>query len=111
MLAITSRYYAIDTATYTSGEGRTVVYVRRRFVPQPEALAQLGQHVVQPGERNRLDLVAARENLSSELWWQLADANRAMDPDELTQTAGRVLRVTLPAGIPQGAGMLGPTHV
>ena len=110
MFAITSRYYSIDTATYTFADGRTVVYVDRRFPPHPEDLAQIGQHVVQPGERNRLDLVAARENLSAELWWQIADANRALDPNELTIVPGRLLRVTLPAGMPQGAGMLGPPH-
>jgi hypothetical protein len=110
MFAITSRYSALPTATYASPDGRVVVYVRRRFVPLPEELAQIGTHVVQPGERRRLDLIAARENLSSDMWWQIADANRAVDPDALTEPAGRRVRITLPAGIPQGAGILGPPN-
>ncbi|MFL5804527.1 MAG: hypothetical protein ACJ8CR_22625 [Roseiflexaceae bacterium] len=35
-----------------------------------------------------------------EQFWRICDANRAMRPDELTETVGRRLRITLPEGIP-----------
>ena len=35
-----------------------------------------------------------------EQFWRVCDANRAMRPDELTETIGRRLRITLPEGIP-----------
>ncbi|MGH7229842.1 MAG: LysM domain-containing protein, partial [Nitrospiraceae bacterium] len=35
-----------------------------------------------------------------EQFWRLCDANAAMRPEELTGIIGRVLRITLPEGIP-----------
>ena len=35
-----------------------------------------------------------------EQFWRLCDANAAMRPDELTESVGRRLRITLPEGIP-----------
>ncbi len=101
MFTPTSRYYGLATATLVRPDGRTVIYVRRRFVPLPESLSQIGTHVVAPGEAGRPDLIAAKEIGNPEMWWQLADANRAMDPDEMAVT-GAVLRVTLPAGVVTG---------
>ena len=51
MFALTSRYYGIATAAFRLPDGRTVIYVRRRFLPQPEDLVQTGEHVVTAGER------------------------------------------------------------
>ena len=31
-----SRYYGIETATMVTEDGRTIIYVRRRFAPLPE---------------------------------------------------------------------------
>lgn len=104
MFSATSRYQGIATATHRRPGGRDVVYVRRRFMPQPEDLVQIGEHVV--GPRERLDLVAAEELGDPEQAWRIADANRAMNPGELTALPGRRLRITLPAGLPQGGGML-----
>jgi hypothetical protein len=95
MFPVTSRYNGIPTATLGD-----VVYVRRRFLPQPDQLAQIGEHVVVVGER--LDLISAREFGDPEQAWRIADANRAMDPTEL-EVPGRRLRITLPAGLPGGA--------
>ena len=36
----------------------------------------------------------------AEQFWRICDANRAMRPDELTETTGRRLRITLPEDIP-----------
>jgi hypothetical protein len=103
MFSLTSRYQGIPTATYRLPDGRTVSYVRRRFLPRPEHLAQLGEHVMRPGER--MDHVAGKEFGDAELAWRIADANRAMDPDELA-VPGRHLRITLPAEASQAGGVL-----
>ena len=95
---LTSRYYGIDTTRMTAGDGRVLVYLRRRFVPPPERFALLLEHVVSDGER--LDTVAARHLDDPEAYWRIADANAAMRPEDLTDTPGRHLRITLPEGIP-----------
>jgi hypothetical protein len=98
LFAPTSRYLGIDTGTFTAADGRTISYVRRRFVPQPGQLAQLQQHTITQGER--LDNIAAQYLGDPELFWRICDANDAMRPEDLTSTVGRVLRICLPQGIP-----------
>jgi hypothetical protein len=93
----TSRYSGIATASMTVN-GQTVVYLTRRFLPSPDSFAQLQIHVVTSGER--LDNIAAQYMNDPEAFWRIADANGAMRPEELTETIGRRLRITLPAGIP-----------
>lgn len=94
----TSRYYGVETATLTTRDGRTVAYLRRRFLPPPERFAVLQEHVVSQGER--LDQIAASYLGDAEAFWRIADANGAMAPEELTATPGRRLLITLPEGIP-----------
>lgn len=94
----TSRYYGIDTATLKSKDGRTVVYVGRRFLPPPERFALMQEHVVSDGEH--LDQIAAKYMGDPEAFWCIADANAAMRPEALTEVVGRRLRITLPEGIP-----------
>lgn len=95
MFEPSSRYHGILTAKHTLADGRTVTHLRRRFLPQPEDLITVGEHVVAAGER--LDAVAARRYGDPEQSWRIADANRAMRPEELTAVPGRRLRLTLPA--------------
>lgn len=95
-----SRYHGVATASLTLSSGETVVYLRRRFVPPPEALTDLQAHDVEEGDR--LDNLASRYLGDPLLFWRLADANRALQPDELTARVGRRLRVSLPQGIPGG---------
>jgi hypothetical protein len=94
----TSRYAGIDTATLETADGRMVIYLRRRFVPSPDNFALLQEHVVTEGER--LDNITARYLGDPEQFWRLCDANGALRPDELTETIGRHLRITLPEGMP-----------
>ena len=47
----------------------------------------------------RLDNIAAQYLGDPTLFWRLADANGAMRPEELTETVGRKLRITMPEGI------------
>ena len=94
----TSRYHGIETGKLEKPDGTSVIYLKRRFVPQPENFELLQEHVVTESER--LDNITARYLSDPEQFWQICDANRAMRPDELTETIGRRLRITLPEGIP-----------
>lgn len=97
----TSRYHDIATTTLER-DGRTIVYLRRRFVPPPDRFALLREHVVAEGERP--DTLAARYLGDAEQSWRLCDANAVMRPAELTERVGRIVRITLPEGIPGGTG-------
>jgi hypothetical protein len=94
----TSRYAGIETATVEDAAGITIIYLQRRFVPPPERFALLQEHEVKQNER--LDNITALYLDDPEQFWRICDANRAMRPDELTETIGRRLRITLPEGIP-----------
>ncbi len=94
----TSRYYNLDTAQIVASDGRTITYLERRFVPPPGKFSLLQTYVVVQGDR--LDNVTAKFLTDPTQFWRLCDANRAMQPSELTATIGRRLRITLPEGIP-----------
>jgi hypothetical protein len=95
---VTSRYHDVELAQLDLPDGRTVTYLRRRFIPPPERHALLREHIVRDGER--LDHVAAAHLGDPEQYWRVADANGAMAPEDLTRETGARLRITLPAGIP-----------
>jgi hypothetical protein len=94
----TSRYALTATATLERPDGTKIVYLTRRFVPQPERFATLQWHQVKQSER--LDNIAASYFGDPEQFWKLCDANRALKPEDLVATIGRKLRITLPEGIP-----------
>jgi hypothetical protein len=96
--APTSRYYGIETAQFSQPDGRVNVYVRRRFLPQPERLSVLRTVNVAAGDR--LDTLAAQLLGDPEQSWRLCDANRAMQPEALVATVGETLVVTLAEGVP-----------
>jgi hypothetical protein len=96
----TSRYSSVGLARLETADGETTVYLRRRFVPQPERFALLREHLVTQGDR--LDNVTAQYLGDPEQFWRLCDANRALRPDELTDEIGRRLRITLPEGLQGG---------
>jgi nucleoid-associated protein YgaU len=98
MFPITSRYYSTPTAKLEKPAGTTIAYLRRRFVPPPENFTLLQEYVVKSGDR--LDNIAAQFLDDPEQFWRIADANNAMQPDDLTQPVGRVLCITLPEGVP-----------
>lgn len=93
-----SRYAGVDTGTLTTVDGKTLVFLRRRFVPPPEHFALLQEYHVVEGDR--LDNLAAKFVGDPERFWQICDANAAIRPEELTEIVGRILRITLPEGIP-----------
>jgi hypothetical protein len=94
----TSRYHLVDTCAWEAGDGRSIVYLRRRFVPPPERFALASEYVVGAGDR--LDNIAASQLGDPEQFWRICDANAALRPGELTEEPGRRLRITLPEGIP-----------
>lgn len=98
LFAPTSRYHGIGSAQTTTPEGTVITFVKRRFVPPPERFSTLSEHTVASGDR--LDNLAAHHLGDPLQYWRLCDANGEMDPAELTATVGRVLRITLPEGIP-----------
>jgi hypothetical protein len=95
--APTSRYYGLEIETIPQN-GVPVAYLTRRFVPPVSRFQLLQEHTVAQGER--LDNITALHLGDPLLFWRVCDANNAMRPDELTETPGRRLRITLPQGIP-----------
>lgn len=94
MFDFTSRYYTIENATFTTPDGRTVAYKRRRFLPSGNTLPLLAEVTVMQDER--LDLVAFRALGDPLQFWRIADANDAMDPFDLVEPSGQRLRVPVP---------------
>jgi hypothetical protein len=97
LFTATSRYSGIDTGTTTGAGGKTIIYLRRRFLPPSSQFQLLQEHSVTQGDR--LDNIAAKYLGDPELFWRIADANDAMRPEALVETIGRKLRITLPAGV------------
>ena len=90
----TSRYYLVDTATLTSPQGKTIVYLKRRFIPSADNFSLLEKYTVKQGDR--LDNIAANILGDPLAFWRICDANNAMDPLEILAQPGRFLRVPLP---------------
>lgn len=97
-----SRYHGIATAELTGPDGRTVVYVTRRFLPDPRKLSTQSHHTVAEGDR--LDNIAAAQFGDATLFWRIADAELALRPEDLTSVPGRRLRITLPLGVGEEDG-------
>ena len=93
----TSRYYASETVSFESADGKLIRYVRRRFLPPLERFTLLQEHVVTQGDR--LDNITARYLGDPEQFWRVCDANPIQQPEELEEL-GRHIRITLPEGIP-----------
>ena len=96
-LSTSSRYHKSETVEHITRLGKTIVYLKRRFLPSSNRFSLLREHVVSGDER--LDNITAHYLGDPEQFWRIADANNAMHPDELTETIGRRLRITLPEGI------------
>lgn len=96
--APSSRYYGLPTAQLRLPDGRTVVFVTRRFLPPTERFALLQSHTVVSGDR--LDNLAAHYLGDAEQSWRICDANGAMLPEALVAHVGAQLDITLPEGVP-----------
>jgi len=96
LFAPTSRYYGLEIETI-SHNGVPVAYLSRRFVPPISRFQLLQEHAVAEGQR--LDNITAQYLGDATLFWRLCDANNAMRPQELTDTIGRKLRITMPENV------------
>src|SRR5262249_46020468 len=95
-----SRYYGSATLTYVMPSGESIAYLPPRIVPQPGPpnFPDVAQRAVRHGAR--LDLIAAKYLGDPLIFWLVCDANGAIDPFELVETPGRVLKITTPQGVP-----------
>lgn len=92
----TSRYYYLPVAKYNLPDGRILSYKHRRFVPQSGSLQTLAMFSITQGDADRIDRVTARTLGVPEQFWQICDANTAMNPPTLTQPIGREIRIPIP---------------
>ncbi|MGI0493691.1 LysM domain-containing protein [Alkalinema pantanalense CENA528] len=103
MFEHTSRYYNLETVQYTpntptptnaDADRRTIAYKRRRFLPQGRDLPVLSEVILQEGDR--LDLITHDALGDPEQFWQVCDANNAMNPEDLLADPNRRLRIPIP---------------
>ena len=94
MFPPTSRYAGLDTAFIVDRSGRQIPYRRRRLLASGDTMPEIGRVRVIAGDR--LDLVTARALGDPEQFWQLCDANDAMNPFDLITAPGQSLRVGMP---------------
>ena len=97
-----SRYARVEVTTRTTRAGEKIPHFRRRFIASEDHFQTIEVHTVIEGERP--DNLAARFLGEPEQWWRVADANGVTRPEELTDTPGRRVRVTLPEGMSGGGG-------
>ncbi len=96
-----SRYYGDAVEQMTAADGTVIAYLSRRIIPPSTLYPQSQNYSVVAGDR--LDNLAARFLGDPILFWMIADANSAQDPDKLTTTPGRIIQIPLVSGIPSGA--------
>jgi len=96
-----SRYYGTGVEQITLPDGTVVAYLSRRIIPQADIYAQTQSYSVADGDR--LDNLAARYVGDPILFWMIADANTAFDPEQIVATPGEVIQIPLVSGIPSGA--------
>ena len=93
-----SRYHGLAVLQHKLEDGRSIAFLERRFLPDPNSFADLMDHTVTSVDR--MDNIAHRYLGDAEQYWRIADANVAMQPEDLTAEVGQQIRITLPEGIP-----------
>jgi nucleoid-associated protein YgaU len=96
-----SRYRGVAVATLQQKNQDPIAYLKRRLVPQSDAFSVVQEYTVVEGDR--LDNLAFQCLGDPERYWRLCDANGAIKPDELTETPGSTLLITLPEGVAGGS--------
>lgn len=71
------------------GREKGIVYYPRRILPPGGTRPLLTEHTVQQGDR--LDLIANQYYGDPLLYWEIADANNAMKPEDLLRVGNRLL--------------------
>lgn len=82
----TSRYYGIGQAVIETPTGNSIVYLHRRIIPLAVHADTANEYTVLEGDR--LDNIAAGFIGDAEQFWQIADYNNAIKPEELTDEPG-----------------------
>lgn len=93
-----SRYKDVSLTTMVGNNGESIVFLRRRFLPDPEKFFLLQKHTVKEGDR--IDNITSLYLGDPERYWQVCDANNVLVPNVLTETPGDTIKITLPEGIP-----------
>jgi hypothetical protein len=92
MIGKDSRYASAGTAVLETSAGTRILYVRRRFLPQPNEVPSA--RVFEANDRvQRLDTVAHLAIDDPEAYWRICDANGALNPFELLEETRGRLRV------------------
>jgi hypothetical protein len=84
-----SRYYGIGQAEFRTPSGETIVYLRRRIIPEAVPTDTTREYSVSEGDR--LDNIASAQIGDPEQFWQIADLNNSPKPEELTNEPGNIL--------------------
>lgn len=95
-MSTTSRYHGIETAKWRRDDGRDIVYLLRRFLPDPRNIDVLTEHAVAEGDR--LDNITARYLVDPEQFWRICDASNATNPEDL-EVVGKRLKIPLIRGV------------
>ena len=92
MIGRDSRYAATQTAVYETEDGTRVLYLQRRFLPQPGDVPSARDfHTLDRDER--LDTVAVAVIGDPQAYWRVCDANGALNPFDLLDETDGHLRV------------------
>jgi hypothetical protein len=91
--AARSRYADSEQLVRREADGRLARYLAARILPQGSTVAQGATVPVAAGEVDRLDLFVYRQLGNAMLAYRVCDANDAIDPLTLCETAGSLLRV------------------
>lgn len=89
------RYADCEKATLVLPGGSLAADLLPRTAP-PTGQGVLTRHRVVPGDRP--DLIAAQYLGDPTAFWAVCDANRVLDPDELTASEGVVIDIPAPGG-------------
>lgn len=90
-----SRYYNIEDAAIELN-GKTIVYKKRRFLPDGSSMSLLQEITVSAGDRS--DRIAARVGGDPEQYWRICDPNNVMHPLELTNEPGTMIKIAMAGG-------------
>lgn len=90
MFESTSRYSSIEDASIKTDD-RTIVYKKRRFLPNGSEMPLLHEVMIVTGDR--IDTISARILGDPEQFWRICDANNTMHPLELTSEPGSLIRI------------------
>ena len=84
----TSRYYPVPTETLYADDGTPYSVLQRRILPSLPRDGELAKRVIAD---ERLDLLSSDVVGDGRLFWQLADLNPVLHPEELTETPGKTI--------------------